>query len=96
MCTFLTIELAKLFLKTNIHVQQKLREEREHRRSLLDYRHYYIIETIAETVGVDKSEVEDNILESRKTVSISHFLFTLPIFHFLSFKIDIWIGECKG
>ena len=43
--------------------QQKLKEEREAKRAQLDERHDYILLTLAESIGVDKAEVEDAILE---------------------------------
>ena len=43
--------------------QQKLKEEREAKRNQLDDRHAYILKTVADSLGVDYSEVEDAILE---------------------------------
>ncbi|CAF4402891.1 unnamed protein product [Rotaria socialis] len=45
-------------------IQQRLRDEREQKRSGLDDRHRYFFDIIATRIGKLRSEVEDNILES--------------------------------
>lgn len=43
--------------------QQKLKEEREAKRAQLDERHGYLLTTIADSLAIEKSEVEDSVLE---------------------------------
>ncbi|CAF3537957.1 unnamed protein product [Rotaria sordida] len=45
-------------------IQQRLRDEREQKRSRLDERHRYLFDIIATRIDKDRSAVEDNILES--------------------------------
>ena len=46
--------------------QQKLKEEREAKRNKLDDRHAYLLQTVADSLGMEKSEVEDAILEGNQ------------------------------
>lgn len=46
-----------------VYFQQKLKEEREAKRQHLDERHIYILQTVADGLGLELSEVEDAILE---------------------------------
>ena len=50
--------------------QQKLKEEREAKRSQLDERHNYILQTVADSLGLEYSEVEDAILEGTQVTSV--------------------------
>ena len=36
----------------------------------LDGRHHYIIEIVAETFGLDRNEVEDNLLDGTQVISV--------------------------
>ncbi|KAL8616403.1 Dynein heavy chain 5, axonemal [Nucella lapillus] len=54
--------------------QQRLREEKEQKRCQLDARHHYIIQTVADFIGVEKNEVEDNLLENSQVESMHKFL----------------------
>ena len=54
--------------------QQKLKEEREAKRNQLDERHAYILQAVADSLGVDKSEIEDAILEGNQIEIMKNFL----------------------
>ncbi|CAF0880138.1 unnamed protein product [Rotaria sordida] len=45
-------------------MQQRLREEREGKRSTLDERHRHLFDIIATRLGIERSEVEDNVIDS--------------------------------
>ena len=51
-------------------LQQKLKEQREEKRSQLDERHAYILQTVADCLGLEKTEVEDAILEGQQVGQI--------------------------
>ncbi|XP_060585698.1 dynein axonemal heavy chain 5-like, partial [Ruditapes philippinarum] len=55
-------------------VQQKLKEEREAKRQHLDERHIYILQTVADSLGLELSEVEDCILEGTQIETMDLFL----------------------
>ena len=57
-----------------LFLQQKLKEERENKRQQLDERHAYILVTVGDCLGLDKSEVEDAILEGTQ---VGKFVFLL-------------------
>lgn len=44
--------------------KQRLRDEREQKRASLDERHRYLFDIIAIRLAIDRTEVEDNILET--------------------------------
>lgn len=44
-------------------LQQKAREEREAKRSMIDFRHEYLISTVASTLGLTNEEVTESLLE---------------------------------
>ena len=43
--------------------QQKAREEREAKRAMIDFRHEYLISTVATTLGLTNEEVTESLLE---------------------------------
>lgn len=47
-------------------LQQKLKEERDAKRAQLDERHNYILQTVADSLGLERSETEDAILEGNQ------------------------------
>lgn len=59
-------------------LQQKLKEEREAKRQHLDERHKYILQTVADSLGLELSEVEDAVLEGSQ-VYITRILCGLAI-----------------
>ncbi|XP_052831159.1 dynein axonemal heavy chain 5-like [Octopus bimaculoides] len=54
--------------------QQKLKEERESKRKQLDDRHWYILQTVADCLQLDKLDVEESILEGTQIEIIHRFL----------------------
>ncbi|KAI7806102.1 putative dynein heavy chain 5 [Triplophysa rosa] len=52
---------------------QKLKEEREAKRAQLDGRHDYILSIVSSCIGLEKSEVEDAILEGTQIERIEQF-----------------------
>lgn len=51
-------------------LKAKLKEEREQKRSSLDERHYFILQIVADRLGLEKNEVEDAILEGNQVNDI--------------------------
>ena len=47
-------------------VQQKAREEREAKRSMIDPRHEHIINTVAESLALSTEEVTESLLEGNQ------------------------------
>ncbi|CAF4427535.1 unnamed protein product, partial [Adineta steineri] len=52
---------------------QRLRDEREQKRATLDERHRYLFDIIATRLGIDKSEVEENVLDSNNFQLMDQF-----------------------
>ncbi|XP_055955514.1 dynein axonemal heavy chain 5 isoform X2 [Patella vulgata] len=62
-------------IKLNRELQmQKLKEEREQKRARLDERHHYILQTVADSLALEKSEVEDYILEGNQIETMDKFM----------------------
>lgn len=57
----------------SIFVQQKLKEEREAKRAQLDGRHDYILSIMASCLGLEKSDLEDAILEGNQAIYFGVF-----------------------
>ena len=58
------------FLNFFVSFQQKLKEEREAKRSQLDERHEFIMDGVASSLNLEKADVEDAVLEG-DTVSLN-------------------------
>ncbi|XP_033755107.1 LOW QUALITY PROTEIN: dynein heavy chain 5, axonemal-like [Pecten maximus] len=54
--------------------QLKLKEEREAKRSHIDERHTYILQTVADGLGLEYNEVEDCVLEGNQLTIMDQFL----------------------
>ena len=64
-----------VYLTIFLHVlQQKLKEEREAKRSQLDERHNYILNTVADCLNLEHSEVEDAILEGTQVLLFTYHI----------------------
>ena len=66
---FLAFDDITIKFVLNLYFQQKLKEEREAKRQHLDDRHKYILQTVADGLGLDASEVEDCILEGKQVIN---------------------------
>ncbi len=55
----------------NLFFKAKLKEEREQKRSLLDERHNFILQIVADRLGIDKIEVEDAMLDGSQVEYIN-------------------------
>ncbi len=69
-------------------LQQRLRDERENKRANLDERHRHLFDIIATRLGIERSEVEDNVLDSP---NVSLFILHSMIQKF-DFSLISWIN----
>lgn len=53
-------------LQCHVFLKQRVREEREQKRSQLDDRHGYLLSLVALATGLDQSEVEDSIVDGQQ------------------------------
>ncbi|CAH3041642.1 unnamed protein product [Pocillopora meandrina] len=53
--------------------QQKAREEREAKRSMIDFRHEYVMSTVASTLGLTNEEVTESLLEGNQIETMEDF-----------------------
>ncbi|XP_019376784.1 PREDICTED: dynein heavy chain 5, axonemal [Gavialis gangeticus] len=74
-------------------MQQKLKEEREAKRAHLDGRHDYILAIVASCVDVEKTEVEDSVLEGNQIERIDTFLASGGLRHLMFFYQDVEAAE---
>lgn len=54
--------------------QQKLKEEREAKRSQMDERHFSLLHQVAHSLGLEKVEVEDAVLDGTQIEQMTKFL----------------------
>ncbi|XP_077866685.1 dynein axonemal heavy chain 5-like [Saccoglossus kowalevskii] len=64
---------ASVKLKTTMVEKQKLKEEREAKKAQLDGRHEYVLQTLADYLGMDYTEVVDAILDGKQIESMDGF-----------------------
>ncbi|XP_071957897.1 dynein axonemal heavy chain 5-like isoform X2 [Antedon mediterranea] len=62
-----------VFKVQGIDLEQKLKEEREAKRALLDERHAFIMDSLASCLRLENSEVEDTILEGNNIEKMNTF-----------------------
>ncbi|XP_074644897.1 dynein axonemal heavy chain 5-like [Tubulanus polymorphus] len=60
-------------LLINPKITQKLKEEREAKRAQLEHTHNYVLQTVADSLGIERSEVEDAILEGTQIETMNNF-----------------------
>ncbi|XP_026149068.1 dynein heavy chain 5, axonemal isoform X2 [Mastacembelus armatus] len=69
-------------------MQQKLKEEREAKRAQLDGRHDYILSIVASCLGLEKSDVEDAILEGNQIDRMEQFFMAEGLPHLMFYYQD--------
>nr|XP_043889840.1 dynein axonemal heavy chain 5 isoform X3 [Solea senegalensis] len=68
-----TIQQPVVLVESVKETKQRLREEREAKRAQLDGRHDYVLSIVASCVGLEKSDVEDAILEGNQIERMEQF-----------------------
>uniref|UniRef100_A0A3Q1JPI4 AAA+ ATPase domain-containing protein n=1 Tax=Anabas testudineus TaxID=64144 RepID=A0A3Q1JPI4_ANATE len=68
---------------------QKLKEEREAKRAQLDGRHDYILSIVASCLGLEKSDVEDAILEGNQSDRMEQFFVAEGLPHLMFYYQDV-------
>ncbi|KAJ0065958.1 hypothetical protein NL108_000216 [Boleophthalmus pectinirostris] len=68
--------------------KQKLKEEREAKRAQLDGRHDYIFSIVASCLGLEKSDVEDAILEGNQIERMEQFFVSQGLPHLMFYYQD--------
>ncbi|XP_027868438.1 dynein heavy chain 5, axonemal [Xiphophorus couchianus] len=74
-------------------MQQKLKEEREAKRAQLDGRHDYILSIVASCLGLEKSDVEDAILEGNQIDRMEQFFVASGLPHLMFYYQDTELAE---
>uniref|UniRef100_A0A8C5EBC4 AAA+ ATPase domain-containing protein n=1 Tax=Gouania willdenowi TaxID=441366 RepID=A0A8C5EBC4_GOUWI len=69
-------------------VRQKLKEEREAKRTQLDGRHDYILSIVASCLGLEKADVEDAILEGNQIERMEQFFVADGLPHLMFYYQD--------
>ncbi|KAM4704637.1 dynein axonemal heavy chain 5 [Rhinophrynus dorsalis] len=70
-------------------LKQKLKEEKEAKRAQLDGRHDYILGIVAACLDLEKSEVEDAILEGNQIERIDNFFAPGGVRHIMFYYQDV-------
>ncbi|KAF0871450.1 DYH5 protein, partial [Crocuta crocuta] len=74
-------------------LQQRLKEEKEAKRARLDGRHDYVFAIVASCVDLDKTEVEDAILEGNQLERIDQLFAAGGLRHLLFYYQDVEVAE---
>ncbi|KAM4687754.1 dynein axonemal heavy chain 5 [Discoglossus pictus] len=74
-------------------LKQKLKEEKEAKRAQLDGRHDYVLGIVAACLDLEKSEVEDAILEGTQIERIDQFFAVGGLRHIMFYYQDVEIPE---
>ncbi|XP_072317021.1 dynein axonemal heavy chain 5 [Eucyclogobius newberryi] len=77
-------------------IQQKLKEEREAKRAQLDGRHDYIFSIVALCLGLEKSDVEDAILEGNQIERMEQFFVSQGLPHLMFYYQDTEPAEATA
>ncbi|XP_023388715.1 dynein heavy chain 5, axonemal [Pteropus vampyrus] len=73
--------------------RQRLKEEKEARRALLDGRHDYLFAIVASCVDLNKTEVEDAILEGSQIDRIDQLFAVGGLRHLMFYYQDVEVAE---
>ncbi|XP_038070084.1 dynein heavy chain 5, axonemal-like isoform X1 [Patiria miniata] len=76
--------------------QQKLKEEKEAKRAHLDSRHEFIIDATAASLSLDKTEVEDAILEGNTIEKMDKFFDSEASSHLMFFYQEMDMSQETG
>ncbi|XP_062848702.1 dynein axonemal heavy chain 5 [Trichomycterus rosablanca] len=77
-------------------LQQKLKEEREAKRARLDGRHDYVLSIVASCTDLEKSEVEDAVLEGAQIDRIEQFFAANGLPHLMFYYQDTDSSDSAG
>ncbi|XP_078222058.1 dynein axonemal heavy chain 5 isoform X3 [Callithrix jacchus] len=81
------------FQLANPHNHQRLKEEKEAKRALLDGRHNYLFAIVACCLDLDKTEVEDAILEGNQIERIDQLFAVGGLRHLMFYYQDVEVAE---
>ena len=63
-----------------LYIQLRLKEERDAKRAQIDERHHHILTLVADSLGVEKSEVDDAILEGNQVSKLESLALAMLIY----------------
>ncbi|GAB5567370.1 dynein axonemal heavy chain 5 [Prionailurus iriomotensis] len=72
---------------------QRLKEEKEAKRARLDGRHDYLFAIVASCVDLDKTEVEDAILEGNQIERIDQLFVAGGFRHLIFYYQDVEVAD---